>query len=300
MTTHTSKSARFSALFVITAFFCLSSAAKAAEEEKLMKEIVTKERPGNYFYLGNGTSDVQYSVAREKQGPYDEIAVTNGGTIKGRLKFTGPVPKLAPLKVKDAPDMCGEEAENEALVVGENGGVKYGIAFLASVPRGKPKNREAVTAFDLIGCRFTPHVVSMTKNGIISGLNSDKVEHNLEAYVDDGLKFSLTLYVDGPAKSGRIPKVGFLEVTCDLHYHMRSWGMVFAHPYHSVTDDDGNFTLDNIPPGKYTLKVWHENWKTDGKVDHEGRIIYAEPILLSKEVEVKAGETQQVDFEIFP
>jgi hypothetical protein len=47
-------------------------------------------------------------------------------------------------------------------------------------------------------------------------------------------------------------------VDCDLHSWMRGWVVVAEHPFYVVTNEQGEFSLDNVPPGKYSLEVWHE------------------------------------------
>ncbi len=62
---------------------------------------------------------------------------------------------------------------------------------------------------------------------------------------------------------------------------MLGWAVVMGHPYYSATDAKGAFKLENVPPGKHTVEVWHE---TLGKV--------------TKEVEVKQGGETKVTFEM--
>ena len=49
-----------------------------------------------------------------------------------------------------------------------------------------------------------------------------------------------------------------MRVDCDLHPWMRAWVVVIEHPFYVITDEQGEFTLDNVPAGKYTLQVWQE------------------------------------------
>jgi hypothetical protein len=48
-------------------------------------------------------------------------------------------------------------------------------------------------------------------------------------------------------------------VDCDLHPWMRTWVVVADHPFYTVTNDQGEFTLGNVPPGQYTLQLWQES-----------------------------------------
>ena len=39
---------------------------------------------------------------------------------------------------------------------------------------------------------------------------------------------------------------------------MEAWIVVTEHPYYAVSNEVGEFELTDIPPGQYTLRVWHE------------------------------------------
>ena len=79
------------------------------------------------------------------------------------------------------------------------------------------------------------------------------------------LKTKVTAFNIGMPRKGqkskkKIRQAGVMKVQCDSgHTWMRAWIHSFTHPYHTVTASDGAFVIDRIPPGKYTLKVWHES-----------------------------------------
>jgi len=49
---------------------------------------------------------------------------------------------------------------------------------------------------------------------------------------------------------------------CDVHKWMNSYAGVLEHPFFAVTGADGTFTIDGVPPGTYTVEVWHERLGT--------------------------------------
>ncbi|MBI3634955.1 MAG: hypothetical protein HY216_01895 [Candidatus Rokubacteria bacterium] len=57
---------------------------------------------------------------------YEEVVVTDGGTLSGSLRFVGTLPRLDPIAVARHPEVCGERKAPEALVVGADGGVRGG------------------------------------------------------------------------------------------------------------------------------------------------------------------------------
>jgi hypothetical protein len=53
-----------------------------------------------------------------------------------------------------------------------------------------------------------------------------------------------------------------MKVKCDIHPWMNAYVAVVPHPYFAVTGPDGAFELPNLPPGTYTVEVWHEKYKS--------------------------------------
>lgn len=54
------------------------------------------------------------------------------------------------------------------------------------------------------------------------------------------------------------PRPEIVRIDCDLHPWMRAWVVVAEHPFYAVTNERGEFVLENLPPGRYTLHVWQE------------------------------------------
>ncbi|MBI3399332.1 MAG: hypothetical protein HY026_08930 [Deltaproteobacteria bacterium] len=228
---------------------------------------------------------------------YDEVEVKDGGQIIGHVKFTGAQPKLDPIKVNKNQDYCGNEKASEALIVGKDGAVKYAVGYLDKIEKGKPIDRKKQTDLDQKKCAFGPHVSTMIKGTELAVINSDPILHNININVDGIQRMNKGQPKQNQVVVARLRHIGQGDITCDSHTHMRGYIHIFDHPYHAVTDDAGSFTIDNIPPGKYMLKVWHESWKLTGH-DDDGRPLYDKPILLTKEVEVPAKGIAHVNFEL--
>src|SRR5205807_2609703 len=92
-------------------------------------------------------------------------------------------------------------------------------------------------------------------------INIDRLLHNLHSVSTENATFNRT------QPKGRTVPVAFkkpeiVRIDCDLHTWMRAWVVVAEHPFFAVTGANGEFALDNVPPGKYTLKIWHETLGT--------------------------------------
>jgi len=229
---------------------------------------------------------------------YDEVDVADGGSIMGHVIWKGgTVPKLDPVKVQKNQDVCGNEKPSEALTVGKDGGVKFAVGYIEKIEKGKKIVRGQSTLMTQKNCMFGPHVFTIVKGTDLDILNFDPVLHNINTAIGGIQLFNKGQPNKDTTVTIRMRKVGQVAVTCDSHIHMQSYFSIFDHPYHAVTDDNGVFTIDNVPLGKYTVKVWHESWKVTGK-DDDGRLIYDKPVELSQEVTVPAKGTAHVNFEL--
>src|SRR3990172_7114788 len=99
--------------------------------------------------------------------------------------------------------------------------------------------------------------------------------------------FNLALPVKDQAVdiSKRLSKPGVVRVLCDAHPHMFAWMVVHDSPYVTVTDERGAFRIDQVPPGAYTVTMWHEGFRQTG-ADKDGRPIYDEPRTVTKNVTI--------------
>ncbi len=228
---------------------------------------------------------------------YDVVEVTNGGTITGQVTFSGEIPKLEPLAVPKDADFCGPTVPSEALVVSpRTKGVKNSLVYLEEVAKGKD-SKSVQSILDNAKCLMTPHVLGMVKGTDLAIKNSDPLLHNMHAVADGAVVFNLALPIQGQTIKRRVRKTGMLTVTCDSHAHMRAHLLVLDHPYFALADENGAFTLADVPPGKYRLTLWHESWKVVG-YDKDKRPLYDRPIMQTREIEVPAKGTVRVNFEL--
>ncbi len=211
-----------------------------------------------------------------------EAATGHGGTISGFVKFEGQLPKLSPLEIVKAKDVC-KDVPNETLVVGPERGIRYAVVTLEGVPASEAAEGEAVHELDNAGCRFVPHVQAMQVNQSLMLKNTDPILHSVHAFFQGAQpQFNVGLF---PGKVVRKPMVspGVVKVLCEVHSWMSAYVIVTENSYHAVTDVHGEYQVGDVPPGTYRLKVWHERLGTQ-----------------EKKVEVKAGATSNVDFVLSP
>lgn len=189
--------------------------------------------------------------------------VPPNGSIVGTITASA-AKSAAPLKVDTDREFCGEEISSEAVVATAKGHVRYAVVSLdgASFP-GEPTAGQLRIANQK--CAFAPHVQTGTVGSTLNAFNEDGVLHNVRLFLKMGSKRRSLVNLALPAKAGPVDAsratrwAGTVEVTCDAHTWMSAYVVLFDHPYHAVTDAQGSFAIENVPPGTYPLKVWHES-----------------------------------------
>lgn len=193
-------------------------------------------------------------------GAYETTTVADGGGISGTITLSGAIPKLPQHKTDKDPQVCGTTPrDSEKLLVSKSGGVKNAVIMVMDVKRGKAMPAAAQSAeIDQKKCEYTPHVQVMALNTEISLKNSDPVLHNIQFFKGDDSLFNIAQPVQGQVTKHLIDKAGPLYVECAVHGWMQGQVVVVDNPYYAVTDENGKFTITDLPPGKYQVKIWHE------------------------------------------
>ena len=214
-------------------------------------------------------------VAVVAHGP-GPAGAQGGGTIEAAVTYAG-APVVEKLKVNKDTEKCGTEAVVEKVVVGGNKGLANAVV---SVPGAKGAAKAVKGTVDQHGCKFVPHVTAMTP-GELDLKNSDDILHNIHTYSTANPSINKAQPKFKKVMTEKFEKPEIIKLTCDVHSWMLGWVAVMPSPFFGVTDANGVTKIDNVPPGKYTVEAWHE---TLGKQ--------------TKEVEVKAGQTAKVAFEM--
>jgi plastocyanin len=185
-------------------------------------------------------------------------APSRAETIKGNVRYAG-----APLERKKFPVtidqyVCGKEKESEDLVLSSNNGIRNAVVSLQNVPAGaKRKWNLPPPRMDQQQCSFVPRVVIVPVGGTVEFLNSDRLLHNVKSLPKENPSFNRA-QPHARTISFMFKQPELLRVDCDLHSWMHGWVVVAAHPFYALTDESGEFVIENVPPGKYTLQVWQE------------------------------------------
>jgi plastocyanin len=139
------------------------------------------------------------------------------------------------------------------------------VVYLDSAPRGAFEQVETPRAvMDQRGERFVPHVLAITTGTIVDFPNSDRIYHNVFS-LSKTRQFDLGRYAVGHSKPVRFDRAGVVRVFCDIHSHMNAFILVFSHPFYSLTDNEGRYRIDNVPPGTYNVIAWNEGVSSEAR-----------------------------------
>ena len=218
---------------------------------------------------------------------YEAIDVQGGGSINGTVTLKGAPDKASAARFPanlNAQDRKFCSAKRPLVPryyrVGQGKGLADVAIWLEGVRRGKRKTK-ADGKLANKDCRFAPLVQTMEVGAKLLVSNDDPINHTTHP-VYQKLKitaFNIAMPRKGQRAKKKVRRAGLMKVQCDAgHVWMRAWVHAFKHPYHAVTAAQGSFTLDQVPPGDYTLKAWHERSGT-----------------LTRKVKVTAGGAVKVD-----
>ena len=186
------------------------------------------------------------------------------GTITGDVTFAGVKPARQAISM-DADEGCqkahaGKPVYDEAVLIGKNGGLANAFVYIQSGLEGKKFEpaREAVV-LDQHGCMFVPRVIGLRAGQTLDLKNGDAVSHNVHPMPANNREWNQEQSPQAPAVEHRFvrPEV-MIPVKCNIHAWMHCYIGVVDHPYFAVTGPDGAFEWKNVPPGDYTVAVWHE------------------------------------------
>ncbi len=229
---------------------------------------------------------------------YEAITVSEGGTLTGTVKLEGNVPKPKGYNLTTLPDQfyCGRISDGQGWRIlqpfqaGPAGEFREVVVYLEGIDKGKPFDDGGVPQIEAKDCLFLPFTTVVRDDQTVTVVNMDPVMHDIQAYETSHLGarvlFNVPLpmnpqhprnlkersdaamyhqHMAGPpmkqlvnlSKGRRI-----FVMQCGFHAYMESWGLAVTNPYFAKTDQQGRFTIPDVPPGTYKLVVWHPYIRT--------------------------------------
>lgn len=182
------------------------------------------------------------------------------GAIRGRVIFEGAAPGAQRLMVVKDTEVCGRtEQYDKRLIVSKNQGIQNAVVYLTGVQGGKPLSslgNEFI--LDQQGCSYEPHVLLVPVNTPLQILNNDGILHNFHTFSKKNRPVNMSQPEFREKMEMTFKHPEFIQARCDVHGWMSCWIIVTDQPYYAITDAEGNFVLNDIPPGNYQLNCWQE------------------------------------------
>jgi len=153
---------------------------------------------------------------------------------------------------------------SESIVASRDGGVGNAVVWLMGVSRGPRDTAPRRVKLTLDGCRLAPRVQRAARGSTIMISGRDAMLSRLQ-FTAAGESASRTTVLLSDAGQ-MVPTgdatgaPGLVQVTDDMHPWVRAWIVVGPHPFVAITEADGRFRFDGVPPGRYTLVTWHERF----------------------------------------
>jgi plastocyanin len=190
---------------------------------------------------------------------YEAITVSDGGTIVGEVKYAGDPPAPEKIDVTKDANICGADPKvSPALVVGANKGIKDVVASLPSIQKGKALGKpEKPPVLDQKSCEYHPYAQIIPVNTTLEVTNSDDVLHNIKTSGGSKTSFNIAQPKFKRKLTVEFKNPEIVQVECNVHGWMHAIIVVEDNPYDALTDANGSFKITDVPPGKYTVKVWH-------------------------------------------
>ena len=218
--------------------------------------------------------------------------VGESGTVQGTVTLSGlvPDPKAYNLVVFPDPEYCGRISNGKGwrllrdFLVNERGRVRDVVVLLEGVKAGKPFSL-SVPRVEARDCRFLPFTTIVRSGHGIEVVNMDPVMHDIQAY-ETSTEMGTRVLFNSPLPFNHRHRRGDLHAThdhrpgaslvrqfrlskkrrtfvmqCGFHAYMESWAIAVDNPYYVLTDENGRFSIEDVPPGTYDLRAWHPGIK---------------------------------------
>jgi plastocyanin len=193
------------------------------------------------------------------------LAAGAGGVVEGRVTLSGPKPPPpAVLDTSSDPACAKAHLLDETLLLGGKDG--RGVANVVVRLKGPPPASPASTTpvrLEQQACAYRPRVQGAVLGQPIEVLNADAMLHNVHAYAGTKGLFNVAQPPGSQMVSKPSPTApGPVRFKCDIHRWMVAFVVYGESPFFAVTDKDGAFQLQGLPPGSWELEVWHESLGT--------------------------------------
>jgi len=199
-----------------------------------------------------------------------QVSAAGEGTITGTVKLSGTAPHMKGIDMSKDP-YCAKEHESspvkmENVIAGASGGLQNVVLYISEGLTGNEASAvpSQEPTFDQKGCMYIPHVLAVDVNQKFKVTNSDQTTHNIHPMPAPGsgnIGWNKSQPPGAPPIETSWKAEEPVSVKCNIHPWMHGWHVVVKGPF-AITDDNGSFTIKNVPAGSYTVTAWQEEYGT--------------------------------------
>ena len=108
------------------------------------------------------------------------------------------------------------------------------------------------------GNTYRPHILPVVAGTTVTFKSDDPELHNIFARL-----VKRVLFTEAVLPAGHFEKLfkepGVVHLTCNIHKEMSAYVVVLQNGFFAIPDKNtGAFTINGLPPGSYTIRVWGE------------------------------------------
>ena len=193
-------------------------------------------------------------------GKYTVATTSASGSVSGTVAFKAGLPATSPVSTGADSAICGTTVVEETDVPA--GGAAGVVVWLEGVRSGKAPGLERRVELESMHCKLTPRLQAAFMGSAVNILGHDEFRQHLRFTAGGEAAPRATILLGGGEQviPTELPfkAPGMVMVRDTGHAWTHAWLAVFDHPYYAVTGPGGAFSIDGVPPGKYTLKAWHD------------------------------------------
>jgi len=204
-------------------------------------------------------------------GEYKVAEVNDGGSLSGRVTLTGPVPRARSFHLIHAPNIefCARISDGKGhrilrdFTVSENSGLKDTVIAILGVKKGKPFATK-MQVFNIDRCHSDQYVIGVRNGENILLENKDPIRHEIATYEINSASYVDQISNKAVVKRSSQVRSAFVShkteeflLKCNLHPFLQTRGFMVENPYYAISDAEGNFSLNDVPPGTYEVLAWH-------------------------------------------
>jgi plastocyanin len=186
------------------------------------------------------------------------------GTITGKVTYTGTPPKMKPIDMSKEPTCAKQHTTpvmTENVATGPGNTLQWVVVFISAGDDNPTAPTQAVK-YEQKGCEYLPHVLPMQAGQQLQIFNDDQTSHNIHPLAKTNQEWNKSQPPGSPPIDTKWDKPEFIPVKCNIHPWMHGYFVVLKTSHYAVTGGDGSFTITGLPPGKYTVTAWQEQYNS--------------------------------------